>query len=44
MTEDLNMTNDDHNIALLDFFIPYILFEVPSNLVSCVLSPAAATN
>jgi hypothetical protein len=34
MTEDLNMTGDDYNIALLAFFITYILFEVPSNLVS----------
>jgi hypothetical protein len=41
MTEDLNMTGDDYNIALLAFFITYILFEVPSNLVSCSLSRVA---
>ena len=41
MTEDLKMTGDDYNIALLAFFITYILFEVPSNLVSCILSPTA---
>jgi hypothetical protein len=34
MTEDLNMTGDDYNVALLSFFITYILFEVPSNIVS----------
>lgn len=34
MTEDLNMTGNDYNIALLSFFITYIIFEVPSNLVS----------
>lgn len=27
------MHNNDYNIALFIFFIPYILFEVPSNLV-----------
>jgi len=41
MTEDLNMTGDDYNIVLLSFFITYVLFEVPSNLVSCILSLAA---
>ena len=34
MTEDLNMTGDDYNIALLAFSITYILFEEPNNLVS----------
>lgn len=34
------MTGNDHNIALLSFFITYILFKVPSNLVSCVSSRA----
>jgi hypothetical protein len=28
MTEDLNMTGDDYNVALFTFFITYILFEV----------------
>jgi len=27
LTEDLNMTGNDYNIALFVFFIPYILFE-----------------
>ena len=31
MTEDLNMTGDDYNVALFTFFITYILFEVKSN-------------
>jgi hypothetical protein len=34
MTEDLKMTGNDYNIALLSFFVTYILFEVPSNIVS----------
>ncbi|OQO01552.1 hypothetical protein B0A48_12588 [Cryoendolithus antarcticus] len=33
MTEDLHMTGDDYNIALFSFFITYILFEVPSNII-----------
>ena len=41
MTEDLNMTGDDYNIVLMSFFITYILFEVPSNLVSCISTTAA---
>ena len=28
MTEDLNMTGDDYNVALFTFFVTYILFEV----------------
>jgi hypothetical protein len=28
MTDDLNMTGDDYNVALFTFFITYILFEV----------------
>jgi len=38
MTEDLEMTGNDYNVALLSFFVTYILFEVPSNLVSLVSS------
>ena len=32
MTEDLNMTGDDYNVALFTFFVTYILFEVPRRL------------
>jgi hypothetical protein len=38
MTEDLRMTGNDYNVALLSFFVTYILFEVPSNLVSLMSS------
>lgn len=34
------MRNNDYNIALFIFFIPYILFEVPSNLVLKKLAPS----
>ncbi|KAH8892354.1 MFS general substrate transporter [Thozetella sp. PMI_491] len=33
MTGDLHMQGPDYNIALFIFFIPYIIFELPSNLV-----------
>jgi hypothetical protein len=40
LTEDLHMTGPDYNIALFVFFIPYILFEVPSNIVLKKLAPS----
>jgi len=40
MTEDLKMTGSDYNMALFVFFIPYILFEVPSNIVIKRLPPS----
>ncbi|KAK8006106.1 tartrate transporter [Apiospora marii] len=40
MTADLNMTGRDYNLALFIFFIPYILFEVPSNLIIKKLAPS----
>ena len=35
------MTGNDYNVALLSFFVTYILFEVPSNLVSRIYPLAA---
>lgn len=40
MVEDLNMTGHDYNIALFIFFIPYILFEVPSNIIIKRVAPS----
>lgn len=43
LTEDLDMTGPNahrYNIALFIFFIPYILFEVPSNLILKKLAPS----
>ncbi|KAH8884162.1 MFS general substrate transporter [Thozetella sp. PMI_491] len=40
MTTDLQMKGSDYNIALFMFFIPYILLEVPSNLVIKRLAPS----
>lgn len=40
LEEDLNMEGQDFNIALLIFFVPYILLEVPSNLLLRKLSPS----
>ncbi|KAL3457531.1 major facilitator superfamily domain-containing protein [Aspergillus heterothallicus] len=33
MLTDLNMSGTDYNIALAIFFVPYTLFEVPSNVL-----------
>ncbi|ETN45996.1 uncharacterized protein HMPREF1541_00179 [Cyphellophora europaea CBS 101466] len=33
MIEDLGMTGVQYNIVLSIFFIPYVLFEIPSNMV-----------
>jgi MFS family permease len=40
LTEDLHMENIDYNIALFVFFVPYILFEVPSNIILKKLAPS----
>jgi hypothetical protein len=34
------MQQNDYNIALFVFFIPYILFEIPSNLIIKKLAPS----
>lgn len=33
LEDSLNMTGTDYNVALMMFFIPYVLFEVPSNIL-----------
>ncbi|KAI9840137.1 MAG: hypothetical protein M1837_001898 [Sclerophora amabilis] len=40
LEKELNMTGNDYNIALLVFFVPYILFEVPSNLILKNIAPS----
>ena len=40
LTTDLNMTGNDYNVALFVFFVPYILFEVPSNLLLKRIKPS----
>lgn len=40
LEKDLKMKGQDYNIALFVFFIPYILFEVPSNIVIRKLAPS----
>lgn len=39
MPQELKMKGNDYNVALLVFFIPYILLEVPSNLILKNLDP-----
>lgn len=40
LTEDLHMTGSDYNVALLILFIPFIIFEIPSNFVMRKLRPS----
>ena len=40
LEKDLHMEGNDYNIALFMFFIPYILFEVPSNIVLRKIAPS----
>jgi hypothetical protein len=40
LEKDLKMKGHDYNIALFVFFIPYILFEVPSNILIRKFAPS----
>ncbi|TKA67200.1 hypothetical protein B0A49_04513 [Cryomyces minteri] len=40
LVEDLHMKGQDYNIALFIFFVPYILFEVPSNIIIKKVAPS----
>ncbi|KAF2122531.1 major facilitator superfamily domain-containing protein [Lophiotrema nucula] len=40
LTDDLHMVGSDYNIALFTFFVPYIIFEVPSNLIIKKMAPS----
>ncbi|KAF9892315.1 hypothetical protein FE257_002092 [Aspergillus nanangensis] len=40
LEEDLGMTGNDYNIALFIFFVPYILCEIPCNLIMKKLAPS----
>ncbi|KAK9598157.1 hypothetical protein V6Z90_002701 [Aspergillus fumigatus] len=40
LERDLRMTGHQYNIALFVFFVPYILFEVPSNMLLKKMRPS----
>lgn len=40
LEKDLNMKGNDYNIVLFIFFIPYILCEVPCNIIMKKLAPS----
>ncbi|KAL1962839.1 hypothetical protein VTN77DRAFT_9114 [Rasamsonia byssochlamydoides] len=40
LEKDLHMAGNDYNIALFIFFVPYILCEVPSNLILRSVAPS----
>lgn len=39
LSEDLGLAGNDYNIALVIFFVPYILFEIPSNIILKKVKP-----
>ncbi|KAI0482106.1 MFS general substrate transporter [Xylariaceae sp. FL0804] len=39
LPEDLGLRGDQENVALTIFFVPYILFEIPSNIIMKRLGP-----
>lgn len=40
MIYDLDITGNRYNIALFTFFVPYILFEVPANIIIKRIAPS----
>ncbi|CAK7230065.1 hypothetical protein SBRCBS47491_007460 [Sporothrix bragantina] len=40
MAKDLKLTDAQYNLALMIFFIPYCLFEIPSNIVLKMIRPS----
>jgi hypothetical protein len=40
LEDDLGMQGNDYNLALFIFFIPYILCEIPCNLIMKKLAPS----
>lgn len=40
MTDDLRMDSNDYSVSLVVFFITYVLFEVPSNLILAKSRPS----
>lgn len=40
LEKDLDMAGNDYNIALQVFFVPYILLEVPSNILLRRIAPS----
>lgn len=40
LEKDLGMSGSDYNLALFVFFVPYILCEIPSNLILRKISPS----
>lgn len=40
MEDDLNMSGVDYNIALFIFFVPYIVLDIPSNIILKSVRPS----
>lgn len=37
---DFHLTSNQYSVILLVFFVSYVIFEIPSNMVSHLQSPA----
>lgn len=44
MIEDLNMTGVQYNTVLSIFFVPYVIFEIPSNVCLATTPPTPSTD
>jgi MFS family permease len=40
MMKDLHLSSGEYSLAIIIFFISYILFEIPSNLILCKTRPS----
>lgn len=40
MTDDLNMGSPQYSVALIVFFVSYVIFEVPSNMILSKTKPS----
>lgn len=40
MGDELRMTSNDYSVSLLVFFISYVLFETPSNMILTRVRPS----
>lgn len=40
LSKELNLVGNKYNVALVIFFVPYILFEIPSNIILKKLTPS----
>ena len=40
LAKDFNLTSDQYSVILLVFFISYVIFEIPSNMIIARVRPS----